>query len=271
MRKAVQLDLEGKYDEARKLFQQEIDTAATPAAKASALRAMAMSWAFESNCAKTGAYEQQVIDYWVTREKEEPKNAFYQQGEMTNEAARVCIESGDLDAAEKWYRSGTELGLREPEISADRKALWVYRLEHALARLAARRGNKAEAEKHIAAARSALDSMADLKRQQEAFFPYLTGYAALYLGDSAKAVADLQQANQNDPFILCLLGQAYEKQGEKDKALECYKKASATMAHIRPRRMRSHSPGKSWGVSSLAAGPVVGLTSLPSRSGVRGR
>ena len=91
MRNAVQLDLAGKYTEARVLLQHEIDTAATPLAKANAQRAMAM-WA------KTVEYEQQVIAYWVTREKAEPKNAFYMQGEMANEAAR-------------WYQQGTELGV----------------------------------------------------------------------------------------------------------------------------------------------------------------
>ena len=78
---------------------------------------MAMSYALERNCAKTIGYEAQVMAFWVTREKEEPKNAFYQQGEMTNEAARVCIDSDDLNAAKKWYAKGAELGLKEPAIS----------------------------------------------------------------------------------------------------------------------------------------------------------
>jgi tetratricopeptide (TPR) repeat protein len=231
---AVQLDLEGKGAEARQLFQKAIDSAPTPAAKANAQRAMAMSWGFESNCKKTGEYEQMVIDYWVTREKEEPRSAFYQQGEMANEAARVCIDAGDLDAAAQWYKKGHDLGLKEPEISADRKALWEFRLEHAQARIAARRGNKAQAEKHVTAAKAALDSMTDLKKQQEPFFPYLTGYVALYLGDYNRALADLQKANQSDPFIQALLGQTYEKLGDKEKAIECYRKAAATTAHNPP-------------------------------------
>jgi tetratricopeptide (TPR) repeat protein len=231
---AVRLDLEGKGAEARQLFQKAIDSATTPAAKASAQRAMAMSWGFESNCKKTGEYEQMVIDYWVTREKEEPRSAFYQQGEMANEAARVCIDAGDLDAAAQWYKKGHDLGLKEPEISADRKALWEFRLEHAQARIAARRSNKAEAEKHVTAAKAALDRMTDLKKQQEPFFPYLTGYVALYLGDYNRALADLQKANQSDPFIQALLGQTYEKLGNKEKAIECYRKAAATTAHNPP-------------------------------------
>jgi len=234
MRQAVQLDLAGDYAGARALLQKEIDGAATPQAKAGAQRAMAMSYAFERNCAKTVEYEEKVIAYWVTREKEEPKNAFSQQGEMANEAARVCIDAGDFNAAEKWYQKGTELGLREPEISTDRRALWEYRLEHAKARLAARRGNKSLAEKHIAAAKVALDKMTELKKAQEVFLPYLTGYVALYTGDAAKALADLEKANQGDAFIMCLEADALEKLGRKDEAMELYKKAAAKGGHNPP-------------------------------------
>jgi len=234
IRQANQLDLEGKGSEARTLFQKAIDTAATPRAKADAQRSMAMSWAFEGNCKKTGDYEQMVIDYWKTQESADPANAFYQEGEMADEAGRVCIDYGDLDAAAKWYKLGHDLGVKEPNISADRKALWDYRWEHAEARIAARRGNKAEAQKHIAAAEMALDHMTDLKAQQQAFFPYLTGYVAYYTGDYKKALDDLQKANQNDPFIQCLLGMTYEKLGEKDKATEMYRKAAAVRSHNPP-------------------------------------
>ena len=73
--------------------------------------------------------------------------------------ARVCIDAGDLDAAEAWYKKGHDLGLKEPNISPGRKDLWEFRTEHALARLAARRGNKAEAQKHVAAAKAVLDHL----------------------------------------------------------------------------------------------------------------
>jgi len=229
-----QLDLAGKGPEARELFQKAIDSAATPAAKANAERAMAMSWAFESNCAKAGEYEQKVIDYWVTQAASDPSNAFYQGGEIADEAARVCIEAGDLDAAAQWYEKGRDMGLHEPNISADRRALWNYRYEHAAARIAARRGNRTEAGKHVAAAQAELEKMTGLRGQQESFFPYLTGYVALYLGDYKTALADLQKANQNDAFIQCLIGQAYEKLGDKDKAMEYYRRAAAVRGHNPP-------------------------------------
>ena len=238
IRGGTQLDLEGKTAEARALFQKAIDSAASPAAKANAQRAMAMSYAFDGDCKNTGKYEQMVIDYWMTQEKEQPGNAFYQEGEMANEAARVCIDAGDLDAAEAWYKKGHDLGVKEPNISAGRKDVWEFRTEHALARLAARRGNKAEAQKHVAAAKTVLDHLrtadASLYQQQQVFYPYLTGYVALYTGDYRTALADLQKGNVNDAFIQCLIGMTYEKLGEKDKAMDWYRKASDVGAHNPP-------------------------------------
>jgi tetratricopeptide (TPR) repeat protein len=238
LRQGSRLDLDGKGTEARAIFQKAIDTASTPAAKANAERAMAMSWAFEGNCKKTAEYEDLVIDYWKTGEKDDPGHAFYQEGEMADEAARVCIDTGDLDAAYKLYKEGRDLGLQEPNISPGRKDLWKFRWEHAHGRLAARRGQKAEAEKDIAAAKAILDDMkekdADLYQQQISFVPYLTGYVAFYTGDYKSALDDLQQANQRDPFIQCLLGMTYEKLGDKTKATEAYRQASETTGHNPP-------------------------------------
>ena len=99
LRQAQRLDVDGKHAEARAIFQKLIDNAPDPAAKAVAQRRMAMSHGFEGHCSETVRYEEMVIDYWTTREKEEPQNAFYQEGEMANEAARICIDAGDLATA----------------------------------------------------------------------------------------------------------------------------------------------------------------------------
>src|SRR5262245_60106997 len=234
------LDGLGQTAEAKKVFQRVIDNATDPAQKANAQRSMAMSYAYDGDCRNTIKFEQMVIAYWETREQAEPQNSFYQQGEMANEAARVCIDAGDLENAETWYRKGTELGLREPGNQTHPASLWNFRLEHALARIAARRGNKADAEKHIAAARKVLDGDSAMAGQQERFFPYLTGYVALYTGDFAKAEAELTKAvampgNQNDPFFQCLLGMTYERQAQKEKATEAYRKAyNSAPAHNPP-------------------------------------
>ena len=127
------LDLMDKGEEARKHFAKALEIAPAPQQKAQANRAMAMSYAFEGDCKKTLEYEQKVIDY-----QKEQKD-FFAQGEVADEGARVCIDNGDLNAAEEWYQMGRDLGLKEPNIKPDRVDLWNFRWEHAQARIAARR------------------------------------------------------------------------------------------------------------------------------------
>jgi Flp pilus assembly protein TadD len=257
MADANRLDLAGSTAQARAIFQRLIDSAADPQAKASAQRALAMSYAFDGDCQNTVKYEQMVIAYWVTREAAEPQNAFYQEGEIANEAARVCIDAGDLATAETWYRKGTELGQKEPAPATHPKSLWDYRLAHALGRIAARRGDKVEAQRQVAAARRILDADSTMAAQQARFFPYLEGYVALYTNDLATAETKLTQAisargNQNDPFMRCLLAMTYEKKGEKAKADATYREAfdlatahNPPAAFVRPfvRKKLGLSPG----------------------------
>ena len=217
------LDLMAKGEEARKYFQKVLDVAEKPEQKVSANRAMAMSYAFEGSCKKTVEYEQKVFDYYVE------KQDFVQQGEIADEAARICIDSGDFDTALHWYQVGHDTGLKEPDIKPARADLWNFRWEHAQARIAARRGNIAAAQDHVAAAKSILDKGTNPDQAQ--FYPYLRGYVAFYGQDYKAALEELLKANQNDPFIQCLLGQTYEKLGEKDKAVESYRKAAAAIGH----------------------------------------
>jgi len=180
-----------------------------------------------------------VISYWVTREQDEPQNAFYQEGEMANESARLCIDSDDFTTAERMYRRGYELGNKEPEPRTHPKSLWDYRLAHALGRIAARRGDSEEAHRQVAAARQALDGDPAMAEAQERFYPYLAGYVALFTGDLTRAeelftgMLELR-GNQNDPFMHCLMGMTYEGQGRMEEANALYQQAY-DMA-------RSHNP-----------------------------
>jgi Flp pilus assembly protein TadD len=227
----VLFDLMGKGAEARRHFTKAIELAANKDAKVSAYRAMAMSYAFEADCKNAGKYEQMAIDIRAA------DNDYYQQGEIADEAGRVCIDAGDFAAAETWYKRGHDTGLKDPKLAPDMKDLWEFRWENALARLAARRGNKAEAMKHTAAAKALYEKdpqMGSTSGQlQAAFLPYLTGYVAFYTGDYKTASEDLQKANQ-DAYNMSLLGDAFDKLGDKDKAMEYFRKAAASTAHNPP-------------------------------------
>jgi tetratricopeptide (TPR) repeat protein len=224
IRVGVQLDLMGRYAEARTHFEKALAMPLTPALEASALRSMAMSYAFESNCAGAVPYESRLYERYLTKDKD-----YYMAGEIANELARVCIEAGDFETSEAWYKRGYEAGLREPGISAARKDLWEFRWQHAQARLAARRGNTALAAKHVAAAKAALDT--GTNPDQAPFFPYLVGYVAFYGGDYKAALAEFMKGNQNDPFILSLIAQSHEKLGNREAAMDSYRKVMASTAH----------------------------------------
>ena len=220
------LDLMGRGEEARTYFEKAINAAGTPENKATAERAMAISYAFDSDCPKTVEHEQKVFGYFAS-----VKN-FYQQGEIADEAARVCLESGDSKAAYHWYSLGHDIGLDEPNITSARADLWSFRWEHALARIAARSGNHQEALNHVAAAKVILEKGTNPEQTQ--FLPYLEGYVAFYANDYNTALTAFLKANQKDPFIQCLIAQTYEKLGDKQKALDYYQQASKATSHNPP-------------------------------------
>lgn len=188
----IALDLKGDYAEAHRYLAKAIEVA-PPQAKPQALRSMAMSYAFGRKPDEAAKFERQVFDSNLAAQN------FAGAAEIANELARIYLESGDTDNAFKWYQTGYQTSLRKPDMPGTEKNLWEFRWQHAQARIAARRGNREEAQKHVAAAKAALDKAAN--PDQARFYPYLTGYVAFYVGDYKTAIADLQQADQRDPFI----------------------------------------------------------------------
>ncbi len=211
----VALDLLGRYAEARASLAKAID-AATPAQKTGALRSMAFSYAFERNCDGAVRYAKQAFDIEMARVD------YNAAAEVANELARLCIESEKLDVAQAWYKTGYETALKQPVLPDSAKDLWGFRFHNALARLAARKGDKAQAAMHVGHAKAFLDK--GTNPGQLSFLPYLTGYVAFFTGDMPTAIADLKQAQQNDPFVLSLMAQAYEKTGDSAAAMELWKK-----------------------------------------------
>jgi tetratricopeptide (TPR) repeat protein len=218
----IALDLKGDYAAARQHLKEAIDVA-SPDQKNRALRVMAFSYAFESNAAEAEKYEKQVFDAQLA------KPDFAGAAGVANELARIKLESGDIDGAAKWYKTGYDTAVRKTDMPETDKNLWAFRWAHAQARIAARRGQPAEAQKQVAAAESALEKAGNPDQAQ--FFPYLTGYVAFYRGDYKTAIADLGKASQDDPFILVLLAQSYEKSGDATRAKEYYAKVLANNGH----------------------------------------
>lgn len=216
------LDLKGDYAAARQHLTKAIELAPSDS-KAQALRALAFSYAFESDAFKASEPEMQVFNARVS------KGDSVGAAETCNELARIYLESGDAEHAYKWYKMAYETVAHKPDLSEADKNLWLFRWESAQARIAARRSNADEAKQHVAAAKTALDKANN--PDQMRFYPYLTGYVAFYAGDYKTAIAELQKAEQRDPFILVLLGQAYEKSGDAAQAKSYYQKVMEINNH----------------------------------------
>lgn len=218
----VVLDLQGKYADAKPHFQKAIDLA-TPAQKSGAHRNLAFSHAFERDCA--GAVKAAKPAY----DAEVAKPDWNAAAEVANEIARLCIESGDNAQAQQWYKAGYDAAMKQPALADSAKDLWNFRWHNALARIAARKGDKKAAEMHVGHAKGFFD--AGRIPGQAPFMPYLVGYVAFYTGDNAAAIEALKQANQGDPFILALLAQAHEKAGDNGQAMELWKKVMTINIH----------------------------------------
>ncbi len=218
----VALDLQGKYAEARKHLAKAIELAPEQQA-VQPLRVMAVSYAFECNTDKASEYERRAFDLQYNWKK------YADAAGTADELARIYLECSDFDNAFQWYQTGHLTGLKNPDLKPAEKDLWEFRWEAALARISARRGQADKAQQHLAAAKAILDK--NDNPDQMRFYPYLAGYVALYGGDYKGAIADLQKSDQKDVFVLSLLAQAYEKSGDKAKAIEYYKKVLTINTH----------------------------------------
>jgi tetratricopeptide (TPR) repeat protein len=181
---------------------------------------LAISYVFEGNGAAAAKLYQQVF------ESQLKANAAGPAANTANALARTLLETGDLDNAEKWYRTGYETAAKiqnEPPEEAD---IWEMRWRHAQGRIAARRKQFDAARAHLAAV-EALVAKGTLPEDQRAFAPQLAGYVAFYQGHYDEAIAALATANQEDPFVLGLLARAYEQKKETDKARELYTRVLA--------------------------------------------
>jgi tetratricopeptide (TPR) repeat protein len=216
------LDLKGDYAAAREHFGKAIEFAPTDS-KSQALRSMAVSYAFEGDAFKASEPEMQVFNTRLA------KGDSVGAAETCNELARIYLESGGPDHAYKWYKMGYETAAHKPDLTAADKNLWLFRWESAQARIAARRGQAEAAQQHVAAAKTALDSANN--PDQARFYPYLTGYVAFYTSDYKNAIAELQKADQHDPLILALLGQAYEKSGDAAQSKDYYRRVLELNVH----------------------------------------
>lgn len=224
------LDLQGNYADAREhleraiaLAQDQPWQAGQQNPKNDALAHMAISFAFENRADDAARFYQREFDSQM--QANDPTSA----AATANALGRVYLEAKVLDKAEQWYRTGYETSKRLSNRSAADLTLWDMRWEHALGRIAARKGKRAQALEHAAAVERLLHKGGN--DPQRPAYPYLMGYVDFYTRHYREALASLQHADQNDPFVLGLVADTYDKLRDAQHAREYYEKVMASTAH----------------------------------------
>jgi tetratricopeptide (TPR) repeat protein len=216
------LDLQGQYTEAREHLERAIALAPEDA-KNRALAAMGTSFAFESKAEDAARYYRRAFD--AQMEAKDPGMA----AATANALGRVYLESGNTVKAEQWYRTGYETSRRLSHRPAAQIILWDLRWQHALGRIAARKGQRATALQHAAAVQRLLDKGGN--EGQRPVYPYLLGYIDFYTRHYRGAIAALEKGDQTDVFVLGLIAQSYQKLHDEAHAREYFEKVMAGTNH----------------------------------------
>jgi tetratricopeptide (TPR) repeat protein len=190
------------------------------------LSALAVSYAFEAKAREASTFYKRLLDAQTTT------SDFAGAAATANALGRVYLETGAVAEARRWYETGYEYARRqpEPESQGAQMKLWEFRWLHARARMAARGGKRDEAARLTGEASALVAATPSLADQAPAL-QYLTGYVALYARDYAGAIAALGAADQRDPFVLALLAQAWQKEGNAARARETWEKVLAIRSH----------------------------------------
>jgi tetratricopeptide (TPR) repeat protein len=220
----ILLNLKGQYPEARNHLQRAIGVAPTPTVRNQATADLALSYVFDGNAAEAQRH-------WETvRLQQQVDGDFAGAGASARAIGRIYLEAGDVGKGRKWY----ELGYREwrplPSQPEAEQLLWELRWRHSQARIAAREGKIDEARRLLSEFESIMQKRGKRPEDNE-LYRWVAGYVAYYAKDYDRAIAELTQGNLADPFILNMIGLAYEGKGDQANARQYFRRTLESNVH----------------------------------------
>lgn len=220
----ILLNLKGQYPEARNHLQRAISSAPTSTVRNQATGALALSYVFEGKPAEAQRH------YETVRRQQQVDGDTAGAGASARSIGRVYLEAGDVANGRKWY----ELGYREwrplPSQPEAEQMLWELRWRHSQARIAAREGKIDEARRLVTEFESIMQKRGKASDDNE-LYRWVAGYVAFYAKDYERAIAQLTQGNLADPFILNMIGMAYEANGDTANARQYYRRTLESNVH----------------------------------------
>jgi tetratricopeptide (TPR) repeat protein len=214
---ASNLIYQGKHDAARAEAGKLRQAARNDADRRNALFTRAVSYADE------GKFDQALAEL---KKQYAVAEAINDAANMSGDAVAmgdVLLEAGKPEEARKQYEKALELQLNSDlsqEVKDDARLVHHYNL----GRVAVRTKNLAEARKHAEAfmqGATAKNNSAEIRQAHE-----LAGTIALKEKQFDQAIVHLTKANQQNPYVLYLLGKAYKGKGDQSKSAEFFRQAA---------------------------------------------
>lgn len=214
---ATNLNLMQRHQDARAQLQKMHDTAVNDGQRRQAFGAMAVSYVDEGDIDQAFV----VLDKrYALAEKIDDAAAM--AGDLQT-IGNILLEAGQADNALAKFEKSLTL-IRESDRSEEIKESAERVSLFNTARVALKKGDVATAKAKLEEFRQqvqAIDNPSQIRQSHE-----LAGMIALEEKDYDTAIAELGEANQQNPYNHYRLAQAYEGKGDTDKAKELYNKAA---------------------------------------------
>jgi tetratricopeptide (TPR) repeat protein len=214
---ATDYNLMDEHEKGREQLQKYFNMARNDGERRQALFAMAVSYVDQGDDEK--ALEQVNKMYSIAEETNDAPAMAADLGTMGN----ILYEMGKYDEAaanyEKAMQTMLESGL-EQEVIDNAKRLYLYNVGKVALKKGDLKLSKEKSQEFLAAA-SEVNNTFQLWLAHE-----LMGMIALAEKNWDKAIEELKQANQQNPYTFYRMAKAYEGKGDHEKAMEFYGKAA---------------------------------------------
>jgi hypothetical protein len=162
-----------------------------------------------------------------------------------NATGRVLLETGDPDAAVRWYERGWQ-AIETSSMPAAERTIWRVRRLHGLARAAAARRDLGTA-RQLAADASALMAGDPANAEHYAWIgPYLEGYLLLAERKPEAALVELQRSEVERPYIAYLIAEAHARSRNRIEARAWYERALAGATGLDPESVIVRPLASAW-------------------------
>ena len=214
---ASNLMFQGKHDDARAELADLQRRARNDGDRRLAYFATAVTYADQGN------YDQAVAQLEKEYGVDEKNNDHALMAADLGNIGDVFLEAGKPKEAARRYQQEVQVQ-ENSDLPSEVKENARLVLHYDLGRVAATEGDLSAAKQHAQTFLKGASSKSNDGQIRQAH--ELSGMIALQEKQFDRAIAELSQGNQQDPYILYQLGQAHQGAGQTDKAQEFYRRAA---------------------------------------------